>query len=137
GRQVPYAADKVEAVVIDRRIFDQELLETARRAGVTLEQSTRVTSVQVDDSGVSVKSSTSEIRARACVLACGANYSLHRQVGLGMPRLFLHTAQLELPAGRAGAVEMHFGTEIAPKGFGWVVPVVRGQQLCARIGVMC
>ena len=37
--------------------------------------------------------------ARAsAILACGANYSLHRQVGLGMPRMFLHTAQIELPA---------------------------------------
>jgi len=54
-----------------------------------------------------------------------------------MPRLFLHTAQLELPAGQGGEVELHFGTEIAPKGFGWVVPVVRGQKRFARMGVMC
>ena len=54
-----------------------------------------------------------------------------------MPRLFLNTAQLELPAGQPGDVELHFGSEIAPKGFGWVVPVVRGTQQCARIGVMC
>ena len=54
-----------------------------------------------------------------------------------MPRMFLHTAQIELPARRLGDVELHFGREIAPKGFGWVVPVVRRQQLCARIGVMC
>jgi digeranylgeranylglycerophospholipid reductase len=86
---------------------------------------------------VTVTAGSSEIRARVCILACGANYSLHRQVGLGMPRLFLHTAQMELPAGQAGDVELHFGMEIAPKGFGWVVPVVRGQQLCARVGVMC
>ena len=71
------------------------------------------------------------------MLACGANYSLHRQVGLGMPRMFLHTAQIELPARQLGDVELHFGSEVAPKGFGWVVPVVRGTQLCARVGVMC
>ena len=46
-----------------------------------------------------------------------------------MPRLFLHTAQIELPARRLGDVELHFGSEIAPKGFGWVVPVVRPQQI--------
>ena len=137
GQQVPYSAGKVEAVVIDRRLFDQDLLEAAQHAGVSILQGARATAVQVDSSGVSVKSNVAEIRARVCILACGANYSLHRQVGLGMPRLFLHTAQLELPAGRAGDVELHFGTEIAPKGFGWVVPVVRGRQLCARMGVMC
>ena len=54
-----------------------------------------------------------------------------------MPRLFLHTAQLELPASRLGDVELHFGAEIAPKGFGWVVPVARPREQCARVGVMC
>jgi flavin-dependent dehydrogenase len=86
---------------------------------------------------VIVTSPTTKHRARGCILACGANYSLHRQVGFGVPRLFLHTAQLELPAERLGDVELHFGGEIAPKGFGWVVPVARLREQCARIGVMC
>jgi flavin-dependent dehydrogenase len=93
--------------------------------------------VQVDPAGVSLTSSGGDIRARACILACGANYALHRQVGFGMPRLFMHTAQLEMPVGRTGDVELYFGREIAPKGFGWVVPVVRGQRTFARVGVMC
>jgi digeranylgeranylglycerophospholipid reductase len=54
-----------------------------------------------------------------------------------MPRLFLHTAQLELAAARPGDVELHFGAEVAPKGFAWVVPVSRPAEQCARIGVMC
>jgi digeranylgeranylglycerophospholipid reductase len=137
GHEVVYAGDRVEAVVIDRRAFDQDLLERATLAGVTIERGTRVTGVQVDADGVTVNSSTSPQRARACILACGANYSLHRQLGFGMPRLFLHTAQLELPARCLGDVELHFGAEIAPKGFGWVVPVSRPREKCARLGVMC
>ena len=125
GHEVIYAGDRVEAVVIDRRVFDQDLLDRATSAGVAIERGARVTGVQVDASGVTVTTPSSEYRARACILACGANYSLHRQVGFGMPRLFLHTAQLELPASRLGDVELHFGAEIAPKGFGWVVPVVQ------------
>ena len=150
GHEVIYAGDRVEAVVIDRRAFDQDLLESATSAGVVIERGARVTGVQVDAAGVSVRTPTDEHRARACILACGANYSLHRQVGFGMPRLFLHTAQLELAASRLGDVELHFGGEIAPKGFGWVVPVSRPREShpnagaasgapaqCARIGVMC
>jgi geranylgeranyl reductase family protein len=137
GHEVVYAGDRVEAVVIDRRAFDQDLLERATLAGVVIERGTRVTGVQVDADGVTVNSSTSLHRARACILACGANYSLHRQLGFGMPRLFLHTAQLELPARCLGDVELHFGAEIAPKGFGWVVPVSRPREKCARLGVMC
>jgi digeranylgeranylglycerophospholipid reductase len=137
GQEVSYSAGKVEAVVIDRRVFDQDLLDAAEKAGVCVQPGARVTAVEIDSTGVSVKSTGGEIRARMCVLACGANYALHRQVGLGMPRLFMHTAQLELAAGQMGDVEVHFGSEVAPKGFGWVVPVVRGEQFCARVGVMC
>ena len=137
GHEVIYEADRAEAVVIDRRAFDQDLLEGAVSAGVVIERGTRVTSVQVDAAGVTVRTPVAEHRARACILACGANYSLHRQVGLGMPRLFLHTAQLEVAAARPGDVELHFGAEVAPKGFAWVVPVSRPGEHCARIGVMC
>ena len=137
GHEVMYAAERAEAVVIDRRAFDQDLLDGAVSAGARIASGTRVSSVRINDSGVTVKTQSVEHQARACILACGANYSLHRQVGLGMPRLFLHTAQLELAAARLGDVELHFGAEIAPKGFGWVVPVSRPREQCARVGVMC
>ena len=137
GQEVVYSAERVEAVVIDRRVFDQDLLDEATSAGVVIERGGRVTSVHVDDTGVTVRTPAGEHRGRAGILACGANYALHRQVGFGMPRLYLHTAQLELPAGRLGDVELHFGAEIAPKGFGWVVPVSRPRERRVRIGVMC
>lgn len=137
GHEVVYSGDRIEAVVIDRRAFDQDLLERAMSAGVAIERGARVTGVQIDAAGVTVSTPSTEYRARACILACGANYALHRQVGFGMPRLFLHTAQLELAAERLGDVELHFGADIAPKGFGWVVPVAKPREKCARIGVMC
>ncbi|HEV3217311.1 MAG TPA: NAD(P)/FAD-dependent oxidoreductase [Vicinamibacterales bacterium] len=137
GLEVAYSAGRVEALVIDRRVFDQDLHAAAQNAGVKVVRGVRVTSIEIHSEGVRVKTADTGMAARACVLACGANYSLHRQVGLGMPRLLLHTAQKEIPAERARDVEVHFGGEVAPKGFGWVVPVVRGAQVCARIGVMC
>ena len=137
GHQVHYCGGRVEAVVVDRRMFDRDLSDQAERSGVELRSGLRVTGILINEEGVEVKTTGGDLRARVVVLACGANYSLHRQVGLGMPRLFLHTAQVEVPVGRLGDVELHFGSEIAPKGFGWIVPVVRGQQPYARIGVMC
>jgi flavin-dependent dehydrogenase len=76
------------------------------------------------------------VRARAVILACGANYAFQKRLGLGMPATFLQSAQLELPAERLGDVEIHFGSEIAPKGFAWAVPVRRTGGTFARIGVM-
>jgi geranylgeranyl reductase family protein len=137
GHQVSYSSGRVEAVVVDRRMFDQELFAAATRAGLAVQERARATALRIDERGVTVSTPAGDVRARVAILACGANYSLHRQVGLGMPRMFLHTAQIELPARHLGDVELHFGSEIAPKGFGWVVPVVRGAQHCARIGVMC
>jgi geranylgeranyl reductase family protein len=137
GHQVSYSSGRVEAVVVDRRMFDQDLSDKAKQAGVEVRESARALSLRIDGEGVTVGTAAGDVRARVAILACGANYSLHRQVGLGMPRMFLHTAQVELPARHLGDVELHFGSEIAPKGFGWVVPVVRGAQHCARLGVMC
>jgi len=136
GQQVAYSQGRVEAIVVDRRLFDQELLATAEECGVVVHRSARVTNITIDAHGVTVSTQSNEMRARACILACGANYALHRQLGLGMPQLLLHTAQIEVAARSAGDVELHFGSEIAPKGFAWVVPVIRGGQVCARIGVM-
>jgi flavin-dependent dehydrogenase len=53
-----------------------------------------------------------------------------------MPSTFLQSAQMELPADRLGDVEVHFGSEIAPKGFAWAVPVHRPHGTFVRIGVM-
>jgi geranylgeranyl reductase family protein len=137
GQHVSYSGRRVEAVVIDRRVFDGELAERARYAGVRITTGARATGICRDLDGVTITTTCGEVRARAVVLASGANYALHRQVGFEMPRLFLHTAQMEMPARRVHDVELYFGSGSAPKGFGWVVPVVRSAGQCARVGVMC
>ena len=138
GRDFVYRPDSVEAVVVDRAMFDARLAERAVGAGARILCGTRVRTISCDADFVSVDTSVgSALRARACVLACGARYALHRQLALHPPAMLLHTAQAELPAARPGDVEVHFGAEIAPEGFAWVVPVSRGDRPYARVGVMC
>ena len=137
GDPIEYSTPSVEAVVVDRVKFDQSLAQKAVGAGVRVFSGQRVTSVDVDQDGVTGDGwSRSSPRARVCVLACGASYALQRKLGLGMPRLLLHSAQVELPAERLGDVEVHFGRNIAPRGFAWAVPVQR-ERPYVRIGVMC
>jgi digeranylgeranylglycerophospholipid reductase len=138
GRSISHTTPDAEAVAIDRLALDRTLFAAARAAGVTLEIGRRVTDLQVDDHGVLVTlgDGTSE-RARACVLACGAQYAVQRRLGMGLPSVFLQSAQLELPASRAGDVEVHFGRRVAPGGFAWAVPVQRPGRSCARVGLMC
>jgi digeranylgeranylglycerophospholipid reductase len=137
GQEIVHRTRVVEAVVVDRAVFDRQLANYAVRAGAELVRGTRVTAVSCDEEGVSVRvSGQAPLRARSCVLACGGRYALHRQLGLGVPSLLMHTAQRELPASTPGDVEVHFGSEIAPRGFAWVVPVWRDGRSFARIGVM-
>jgi geranylgeranyl reductase family protein len=137
GQEIVHRTRVVEAVVVDRAIFDQRLADQAVRAGAELVRGVRVTAISCEqDEGWTVQVPGQTFRARSCVIACGSRYALHRQVGLGVPELLLHTAQREVPASTPGDVEVHFGSEIAPRGFAWVVPVWRGERSFARIGVM-
>jgi digeranylgeranylglycerophospholipid reductase len=142
GEPIEYATPSVEAVVIDRVGFDRALARKAVVAGVEMQSGHRVTSVDVDPDGVRVSigglgsPGRKVVRGRVCMLACGASYALQRKLGLGMPRLLLHSAQIEVPAASLGDVEVHFGRSVAPRGFAWAVPVQR-ERPYVRIGVMC
>jgi digeranylgeranylglycerophospholipid reductase len=136
GRWISYTTPSVEAVVIDRATFDLELADQAARHGVAIHAGAKVQDLAVDATGVDVFTDAMRVRARAAVLACGANYVHQRRFGLGSPATFLQTAQLEVPCERHHDVELHFGSAIAPSGFGWAVPVRRDRPH-VRVGVMC
>lgn len=137
GLTVSHTTTTVEAVVIDRAVFDRSLAERARTAGVVLQHGRRALDVDVDSEAATVTFDTGPaVRARAVVLACGARYAMQRRLGLGFPRAHLQSAQAELPCATPGDVEVHFGSEVAPGGFAWAVPVRRSTGWSVRVGVM-
>ena len=137
GHSFAYTTASTEAVVIDRRVFDETLASLARQSGAEIVRGRRVTDLApVADGLRATLADGRTIDARAAVLACGAAYTFQRRLGMGLPRTFLQSAQLELPADRPGDVEVHFGSAIAPRGFAWAVPVRRPEGTFARIGVM-
>lgn len=137
GHSFDYTTTTTEAVVIDRAAFDAALCDRAEAAGATVVRGKRVVTIDPIPGGVQLTLADGElVQARAVILACGANYAFQKRLGLGMPSTFLQSAQLELPADLPGDVEIHFGSEIAPKGFAWAVPVRRPHGTFARIGVM-
>jgi flavin-dependent dehydrogenase len=75
--------------------------------------------------------------ARACVIACGANYRFNRRLGFGVPRVFMQSAQLETPFTAVEDVQVFLGHQVAPEGFAWLVPFGRADGPHARIGLMC
>jgi digeranylgeranylglycerophospholipid reductase len=137
GLTVSHSTATVEAVVIDRGVFDRTLADRARAAGVLIEQGRRATDITTDAESATVSFDTgSPVRARAVVLACGARYAMQRRLGLGFPRAYLQSAQTELSCATPGDVEVHFGAGVAPGGFAWAVPVRRAFGWSVRVGVM-
>jgi geranylgeranyl reductase family protein len=138
GRSVMVHSERVEAAVIDRARLDLTLARRAEHAGAEVRTGCRVESVSVGPRSVSVKGRgfTGVVEARACVLACGASYRFHRQLGLGMPEVFLQSAQLETPCPDVPQIEVRFGHAVAPGGFAWLVPLQRDRVPYARIGLM-
>ncbi len=137
GQSVGIRSDRVQATVIDRVELDVWLGKRAVNAGVELLSGWRAETILVCPDRVVVTGRTGEvIEARACVLACGANYRFHRELGLGMPDVFLQSAQFEMEFPEMPEVEVRFGRDVAPAGFAWLVPFKRGDHSYARIGLM-
>lgn len=138
GQSVLVRSERVQAVVIDRAALDLLLADRAVAAGVALRRGVRVETISQTPHGVVVSGRGLEtpLAARACALACGANYRFHRELGLGLPDIFLQSAQLDTPFPEAAQVEVQFGRDIAPAGFAWLVPFHREGEARARIGLM-
>lgn len=124
--------------VIDRAQFDVELGSAALRAGAEIRTGFRVDRVRVEPGRVLAESAGGAgVAARVAILASGVSYGLSRQLGLGLPSMFLPSAQLEVDACSAPpTVELHLGQGAAPEGFAWLVPVVRDGRPRLRAGVM-
>jgi digeranylgeranylglycerophospholipid reductase len=138
GQSVTVRSDRIGAAVIDRALFDARLTNEAERAGVEVRRGYRAETITVRSNGVVVtgRGFDDAVRARVCVLACGASYRFHRPLGLGVPSVFLQSAQLETPFPQADDVEVRFGRNIAPAGFAWLVPLCREGRPYARAGLM-
>lgn len=141
GRTVTVDAHGVAAAVVDRAMFDRELARLAVEAGADVRCAQRVQQIDVEANGVVVTACDADERpetfhARACVLACGAQYRFNRQLGLGIPRAYLQTAQVEAPFPALDTVEIDLDRATAPGGFAWVVPFALDGAPAARVGLM-
>ena len=138
GSSVLVDTDRVNAAIVDRARFDQALADASRAAGAELRSDARVRTIAVTANGVTVSGDgeAGPIEARACILACGANYRFNRQLGLGVPRAFVQSAQLERAFAGPDRIEVHLGRSVAPRGFAWVVPFHRAGQPYQRLGLM-
>jgi digeranylgeranylglycerophospholipid reductase len=137
GSSVIVDAERVRAAVVDRATFDSDLARTAMAAGADIRTGVRVVGLHRSPESVMVQTAAGDVRGRAAVLACGASYRFNRALGLGVPSVLVHSAQLEVPFPQLQHVSVHFGRHVAPGGFAWVVPFARGGTTFARVGLFC
>ncbi len=136
GTSVRIDSERIRAAIINRGGLDQHLAARASAAGASFRLGQRADSVDVRADAVHVRTSGGDVRARVCVLACGANYRFHRPLGLGLPAAHLLSAQLEVSFPQAPDIEVRLGRDIAPEGFAWMVPFEHDGRGRARIGLM-
>ena len=137
GSNFTFRTSVAEAVVVDRHQLDRHLFRAASEAGVQFAASNKVRDISITDDDVVVRTDHTDVRAQACILACGANYTFQRKLNLGVPAVFMQSAQVEVPSKAIDHVAIYFGSDVAPGGFGWAVPVLRGNHSFARVGLMC
>jgi digeranylgeranylglycerophospholipid reductase len=137
GNTVAVDVERVRAAVVDRARFDRDLADATIAAGAIVRTGIRVARIDRSRTSVTASTSSGPVTARAAVLACGASYRFNRALGLGVPGLLVHSAQLEVPFPVLDDVHVHFGRAIAPGGFAWIVPFARGPQAFARVGLLC
>jgi len=139
GEPVAVETDRIKAAIVDRWKFDDALATRARDQGAEIRTRARVDGLAVDASGVTVRvrDDATPVRARVCVLACGANYRFNRELGLGVPRAFVQTAQIEMPFPLLPRIDIRLGRELAPGGFAWAVPFNRHDVPYVRLGLFC
>jgi geranylgeranyl reductase family protein len=140
GYRLSYAGSQGEVSVVDRGVFDRSLATAAVAAGAEIQTGARAVGLQVGRHGVTVQARIAGqpwvASARICLIACGARYGFQRRLGWGLPPLFLVSAQTEVPAVTDEGLDVFFRADTVPTGFAWLVPVKRGGEQRAKVGVM-
>ncbi len=117
--------NETKAYVIDRKRFDNELLNSAIDSGVRFINE-RATDINAGENWT-VRTKSSEFNAKNLILATGANYKLHRMLNLPIPK-FLNALQYEIFAEcEQDMVELHLTKDF----FAWLIPV----DGYARVGI--
>ena len=133
GNELTIRGKDVKAYVIDRKIFDRELVERSLDAGVELMLKTRFIGLHNGEISVLSSGVRKDIHADIVIGADGIMSSVGRAAGLPRCKKFLSGIQFEAPyhARDPEFVEIFTGNKFAPGFFGWAVPFAG----MARIGL--
>lgn len=138
GDTIKYIHPSAFACVVDREVFDSNLLRLALDNGADIRLDTRVFDVFTEKDFITVKFNSSEevgySRGKFLVVATGIERYLNKKLNLGYPKYFIKAAQTYCRIKKRNkTVNILIGNKIAKNGFGWIVPV--GEDT-ARVGII-
>lgn len=138
GTSLMYDHPQPFAHVVDRKLFDRNILSDACSKGVAVKCENNVMDISVNKDHVEVISKKAgkfreKYCARLVLIATGINYKLHKKLNLGYPKDFLKGVQAELKVEKVDCTHVYVGKDVAPGGFAWAVPI-DGEKV--RLGLM-
>jgi geranylgeranyl reductase family protein len=117
-------------LLLDRRSYDSFLAERAKKAGTRIQLSTRFLGFENN----TVLTNHGKVETKFLIGADGPNSAVARSVKIRMPDNLLFAMQVNVKSRfDSNTVELHFGSEVAPGSFAWVVPE---NEKIARVGLM-
>lgn len=136
GQRVAYHPDTVQAYVVNRTMFDEQLRMLARSNGARIQEGLTCVGLDVTDRDVHVRVSPNgqEIRAKSVIIASGYNPALTKMAGLGTVLGFVEGVQAEAEVDELKQTEVYLGNAVAPSSFAWLVGLRSGK---ARVGLTC
>ncbi len=141
GRCLRLQTEDVQAYVVDRPLFDEAMASKARSQGAQYFFSSPVTDIIPGKDRIqaeTLRGGTREVfNARAVILANGCRPRLPRRLGLGKINSFFVGAQTEVEVKGIDEVEVHFGHEIAPGSFAWLVPISADKAYVGLLAASC
>lgn len=141
GRCLRLQTEDVQAYVVDRPLFDEAMASKARSQGAQYFFSSPVTDIIPGKDRIqaeTLRGGTREVfNARAVILANGCRPRLPRRLGLGKIKSFFVGAQAEVEVKGIDEVEVHFGREIAPGSFAWLVPISADKAYVGLLAASC
>lgn len=134
----PLRVEKLQpqAYMVDRSVFDNQLVQKAREAGAEFSFNTPVERIETTPKSVRLavkrKGQSFCLEAKTVVIASGFGFRLTQMLGLGRIDHFAVGCQTEVATTITG-LEVYSGREVAPGFFGWLAPFAPGR---ARLGLL-
>jgi len=125
GNILKIGGDKVHALVIDRNIFDKEIIRGAIEKGADIYLKNNVIAAQKTDGFIELKTSQDQdVKCRLLVGADGPFSKIRDRFAFPKPDEFLRGigAEISNVSLDSDFVEIFVGNKIAPGFFAWVIP---------------